>query len=536
MIQDDTPFPRWAAWLFPAVSGVLLWLAWPNGFFPGFASWNGWLAFPALIPFVLAWRRSTPWFAFAAGWIMGIIYFMGMLSWFHLLNQETKSANVVAQVFFSVCGAIYFGLASASARWVKARLQVPSLLVLPLAWTAWEFVRGHILTGGWPWGSLGHTQYANPVFRQVAAVAGVGGISFLIVLINSLIAKSLICRPRPAAAVSPPRAWVTGLNLALAAVWAVLLGIGVWEGIQFYRLPKSTCRLALIQGNFNTQQRWDEAYKHHVLDQMAGLHSQAASVKPDLVVWAESCFPGILEYEPEADWDRALRALIARHEIPTVLTSNEYVRDYDREGTVYHHYNSAFLLSGSGETLGRYRKMKLVPFGEYIPFNFLKNYLRAVVREPIPVDFEPGQDYVVFRHSDWAFSPLICYEDHFEEHAFQLARAGARFFLALANDGWSGRSAMSTQHSAMSVFLAVENRAYVAKADMTGPTCVIDPWGNMTQPLDYFTAGWKLETIHPAQFRPFFSKVGNLFPFLCLLIFGGLLVAAGLRKTGAKKL
>jgi apolipoprotein N-acyltransferase len=182
------------------------------------------------------------------------------------------------------------------------------------------------------------------------------------------------------------------------------------------------------------------------------------------------------------------------------------------------------LLGGDGAILGRYRKIHLVPFGEYIPWDILKNFLHSIVREPIPVDFEPGHEYASIEYGALKFSPLICYEDGFEELGYKLARRGARFFAGLANDRWAGTSAMSYQHTATSVFLAIEHRVFMAKANMTGPTCLVDPWGSISQPLPYFQEGVKLETIsYVPGFKTFFSRFGNAVPFGITVLFFGLL-------------
>lgn len=469
---------------------------------------------------------------------MGFLYFTGTLTWVRLVGRNTNIDNAVAWLFFAVCGGIYFGLFGLSARLIKHRLHWPDSILLPLSFVAWEYLRGHILTGGWPWGSLGATQYANWPIRQLSTVVGVGGISFLVILGNIFLLDGLRAvwnrwrRPKSALPASSSRlleewwsVWrrrpvVTGVVAILTLLWISVLIIAFIETVGFARSPRGQISLALLQGNINTRQRWDRAYRTAALDRMRTLHLGATVKKPELIVWAESCFPGIMEYPPLREWEQRLRELVSEAGIPTVLTSNEYEREQDLDKPLsWHHYNSAFYLGGQGQTLGRYRKLHLVPFGEYIPYEFLKRYLQTVVQQPIPVDFEPGDDTTVFELGKWGFSILICYEDMFEELGYQLAKAGADFFLSVANNSWSGRSEMSYQHNAMSVFLAVEHRAYIAKADMTGPTVVIDPWGHIGPALPFFEPAVKWETIYPAKFRTFFTRFGNLIPFGFTVLF-----------------
>lgn len=519
----------WQRLLFSALSGLLLLLSWQNAFHPAMSAWPGWLAFVALIPFILAWRKTGWRGNVILGWLMGFIYFLGVLFWLQYINRNTNLDNRIAWLIFSFLGGCYFALFASTAAWVRDRFNWPGGLVLALSWVAWEYIRGHFITGGWPWGSLGHTQYANPVTRQIAAVAGVGGLSFIIVLINVMIIFlfAIIREKRmknsfnlkKITEIFQKKPILSSLVSVLSLLWIFLIIINIHEMIAYQKAPKAEIKVALIQGNIKTDQAWDSAYKDKVMAKMAMLHKQAAVQKPYLIIWSESCFPGILDYKPDEKWNNQLKNLIKSTGIPTLLTSNEYIPTYNITGQQYHHYNSAFLLGADGEPLGHYRKIKLVPAGEYIPWNWMKLILHAVVREPIPQDFEPGTSYEPLHLGRLRFSPLICYEDHFEELGYQLAKRGALFFAALANNGWSGEPAMGLQHTTMSVFLAVEHRMEIAKADMTGPTCVIDGWGKMSRALPYYKEGVKIAEIKVSNFKPFFTKYGNIVPFSLTILY-----------------
>jgi apolipoprotein N-acyltransferase len=543
------PIKPWQFWFLSGLSGLILMFSWPNIWLASFTAWPSALAWIAFVPYIYIWRRVGWRGAFAHAWVLGFIYFLSVLAWIRLINRDTNLDNSITWLIFTFSGAIYVGLFGATSKYISDRLKWPETLVLPLAWTTWEYLRGHLMFGGWPWGSLGHTQYSNVVIRQLASVVGVGGLSFLVMWVNVVIARELEqglqaktwsvsgfwarwWRPADWKEQWGQQPLITAAKGIMAGAWVFFLVLAVVEGAAFARAPQQFFKIALVQGNIDTTQHWDRAYKIKIMERMHRLHTQAASAKPDLVIWSESCFPGILEYPDEQEWETQLRTLIKNGGVPTLLTSNEYqLEKIPGEDDVYHHFNSAFLLDGQGQTLGRYRKIKLVPFGEYIPWEILKNFLHAVVREPIPVDFEPGREYASIQYGALRFSPLICYEDHFEELGYQLAKRGARFFAGLANDRWAGTSAMSYQHTAMSAFLAIEHRVYMAKANMTGPTCMISPWGTISRPLPYFKEGVKFETVaYSPGYKTFFTRFGNVVVFSMLVMFFALLAWAFFRR------
>lgn len=512
-----------------AISGGLLLLAWVNPLWPGYHVWNGWLAWIGFVPFLWAWQKTGPRRAFVLGLFAGLIYFLGISAWLKLVNRNTNLDNAIAWAFFSVCGGIYWGVFASASRWVVDRLRLRAWWVLPVAWTAIEYLRGHLFAGGWPWGSLGHTQYANAVVRQWSAVVGVNGISCLIMAVNAGLAFEVV--PRWVKGLRPPSRpvmgkWERNGVWALGILWVLLTAVMVFQAIEFARLPKGSIKLALLQANIDTFQRWDETYKQNALENLESLHQQAVAQHPDLIIGAESCFPGVFGQDLDADWIARLRKLVRQGNTATLVTANELEPTFQLEGKPYHHYNSAFLLGPDGTTAGRYRKIRIVPFGEYIPYRYLERVLHAVVREPIPMDFEPGTEYTPLQWRGVKFSPLICYESHYEELGAQLAKSGARFFTAMSNVGWAGRSAMSWQSASMAVFLAVENRAPVAMATMTGPTGAIDAWGNWSESLPLFQSGVSVQTLRTADYTTFFTRWGNAVPLLLTALFTGLWVWA----------
>lgn len=461
-------------WWPPAISGLLLMLSWHNVINPGISSWPGVLAMTALVPFLWVWEKATVKHNFFYGMLRGFIYFMGILFWLGTVNRATNVDNRLFWVLFSLYGALYFGLFAATTAYIRDHTSWPRL--------SWA----------------GMTAYFRAGFQE-------RGTNLLV-------------------------------SLGFALPGLAVAGLSLWDAWAFHQAPKADINLALIQGNINTDQPWDEAYFHKTMDKMTKLHLRAVRANPYLIIWAESCFSGLLEcgkqkpFEPFRPREKALRALIKQGRIPTLLTASEYVPTFNLEGRQFHHYNSAFLLGKNGETLGQYRKIMLVPGGEYIPWNWLKAFLHTAVRGPLRKDFEPGTDDRPLHIGRLRFSPLICYEDHSEELGRRFARKGALFFAALANSGATAEKALGLEHTTMSTFLAVENRMPIAKADMTGPTCIIDAWGHISRALPYYKEGVKITTIQVTNYRTFFTRFGNIFPWSATLLFLGLWFWAGYQR------
>jgi apolipoprotein N-acyltransferase len=195
-------------------------------------------------------------------------------------------------------------------------------------------------------------------------------------------------------------------------------------------------------------------------------------------------------------------------------------------------YNAALLVSDSGEQMQIYRKLHLVPFGEYVPGRHRVPLLARIVGDQVPGDFKAGKDYTVFEltSSDVKVAPLICFEDTIGEltRRFVLPsenNTGANLLIDITNDGWFLRSAGSHQHLANAVFRCVETRRPMVRAANTGVTCFVNEFGRVTQKLQddtgsTFTEGVltgdvKVPTEHELTF---YTRHGELFAKVCAIL------------------
>jgi apolipoprotein N-acyltransferase len=273
----------------------------------------------------------------------------------------------------------------------------------------------------------------------------------------------------------------------------------------------------------------------------------AAFDQPDLVIWPESSFPGY--FNRDLDSGR-VRELVAELGVPLVLGSPHLEGADDA-------YNSAYLLNEEGETVSRYDKLYLVPFGEYVPLKSVLGWLEPLAYRLGVSDFRAGKDFTIFRLPAWdmPFGVLICFEDVFARLARNLAARGARFLVVITNDAWFGPTGAPYQHLEASVLRAVENGIPVVRAANTGVSAFITAQGKVLGRVrgkngeDIFTSGKATYALPlPSGPATLFRQGGWIFPyaaaglFLCmaaaLLIIrkgrGGVLPLAAPEGVGAR--
>ncbi|MFC1675168.1 apolipoprotein N-acyltransferase, partial [Candidatus Omnitrophota bacterium] len=248
------------------------------------------------------------------------------------------------------------------------------------------------------------------------------------------------------------------------------------------------------------------------MDKYLGLSGEAARPKPDLIIWPEAAMPVVLEEEPA--YIERVRGFAKEIDTPLVLGALTTRDDL--------YYNSALLISAEGRILGKYDKLHLVPFGEYIPLRGVFSLLEAIV--PIG-DFVEGEDFTVFSLDQLSFSVLICFEDLFPELARGFVKRGAGFLINITNDAWFGNTASPYQHLAASVLRAVENRRHLVRAANTGVSGFISPLGeilSLVQDQDgrvLFIDGFMDQSIEPSvRITSFYTRFGDIFILACFLL------------------
>ncbi len=177
--------------------------------------------------------------------------------------------------------------------------------------------------------------------------------------------------------------------------------------------------------------------------------------------------------------------------------------------------NSAFLVNPDGVVAGRYDKVHLVPYGEYVPLKQLFPFIGKLV-EGIG-DFRSGDDYIPLADGKRRYGVLICYEGIFPEGARAYKKQGADLLVNITNDAWFGTSSAPYQHLSMTVFRAVETRLFLVRAANTGVSAIIDPTGSMISRTTLFERNVLQGSVKFIDKKTFYAAYGDIFVYICLI-------------------
>lgn len=502
--RPDRARPALATDGLAALSGVLLALS-----FPKFGHWA--VAWVALVPLLLALGRETSgWTALRLGYITGAVSSLGLVYWTSLvvIQYGGLSLPVGIAIMVLLCAALalfpaLFGWLVG--RWVR-HLGVAALLLAPLAWVSMEVLRSYTLLR-FSWCLLGYSQQENLPAIQIARATAVYGVSFVLALSSAVLAYLAL----EARAIR--RRWAGGLMV-------VILGAVLGDGLVALRQPLAETgrlKVGLVQGAVVQAEKWDPALAWRNVDRHMNLTRQAAGGGARLVVWPESSLPFL--YDRHKDVAEELGSL-ARDKRVFILFGNDDVVPLPEGGS--RTYVGAKMLDPEGSLTYRYHKMRLVPFGEYVPlqplFTLGGRYAAKLVQQV--ADFTPGEQATVGTAEGHTFGTLICYEAIFPDHVRLFVAGGADLIVNITNDAWYGRTSAPHQHLAMAAFRAVENGKYLIRAANTGISAVVDPHGRIVARTALFEETVLLREVPVVAGRTFYARHGDVFAWtvFCLAL------------------
>jgi apolipoprotein N-acyltransferase len=485
-----------------------------------------WLAWGALVPLLVVVGRRRPYQAYLLASVTGLVFFVGVFEWI----WQVPAYNLLDEALLGLFLSQFIALWAAALSGLRRSTGLPSALLAPPLWVALEYARGHVGFLSLPWMLLGHSQYRWVPVIQLASITGVYGLSFLIVLCNVGLGD-LLRRARGGSFAVPASAVV-----AAAALGAVLLhgGVVLWSAPAM-----DVVTVAGVQGNIPQNVKWDRAFRERTLERYSALTREAVRRRPALVVWPETAVPGDVEHDEALL--RPVRALAAETGTPLLVGSAEAAK-FRRRELGARSYNSMVMLSPEGRIVEVYRKLRLVPFGEYEPLKGVVTWPEAVASSM--GNSVPGETATVFTLGPHTVAATICWENIFPELVSEFVRRGARLIVNATNEAWFQDTGAPHQFLAISVFRAAENRVAVLRVANTGISAVIDPFGRITRRLgdetgrELFVSGILVADMPVSRTTTAYTVFGDVFVAGCFAACAAFAAAALARRlrpaTGAR--
>ena len=509
-----------SAWLLVVLSAILQVIIFP---LPGFYALS-WFAIAPLIVALLCARPvgeleiagrvrlqpATPAQAFLLSYACGILWFAGTCYWIFDTMRHFGGLNapVAALVLFLFCCylGLYHGLFGLLLSLLARQSDYRRPLVLaPFLWVAVELARTRIT--GFPWNLLGIAQVSNVALSRIAGFTGVYGISFEIVLVNVALAAAFLI----------PREKRSAMFIAALAAGAVLQAGSLVEA----PAAKSDRLALLVQENVPVSANWTPVYFQQTLHDLTDLTVKSAADSPakiDLTVWPESPAPFFTNdahfRDTISEMSRHTQSWIVAGSIGSAAAVN---------GAQPPAFNSAALVSPTGDWTVRYDKIHLVPFGEYLPFPSLFSFAGGLTQEV--GQFDHGTSRAPLDAGNTRLGVFICYESVFPDEVRQFANNGAQVFVNISNDGWYGDSGAYAQHLNQTRMRAIENNRWLLSATDTGVTASIDPWGRVVAQIPRKQRTALIAPYALTSVTTFYTRHGDWFAFGCAIISLGALFA-----------
>jgi apolipoprotein N-acyltransferase len=457
---------------------------------------SGWDGRSAVLPGVSA-RRG-----FILGLIAGFIQFEGTMYW--TAATVTTYGGLPAAVGLLLAAlsasvlAVFIGGTAAVIAIAVRRFGAAGLWLAPSAWVTLEYVRSTYLFGGVPWIPLGNTMVTFLPIAQLASVVGVFGLSWLVAFLNTGFAI---------AAMSTGRRRIVAGGLPLVMIAA----ISIWGGMRLSanELNHGTpIKVGLIQSNIAQSDKWDPAQAGMIINRHLQLSQQAVSNGAQFVIWPEASTPFYFENHRSGN---VVRGMVRRLGVPLLLGSDE-----QEPGDSPKHYNAAFMLDTAGATAAVHRKMRLVPFGEYVPLHEALFFVEPLV-EAI-ASFSPGTRVAMLPVEGHMVSAAICYEVTFPQLAREAVRQGSEMLTTITNDAWYGHSSAAFQHFEMATMRAIEQGRYLVRSANTGISGIVDPYGRVVIRTNLFETAAVVGEARFVQARTVYATIGDLAALLSAAI------------------
>lgn len=474
-----------------------------------FDLWPAGIAAAALLFWL--WRDQDRFTVVLRGWLFGLGMFGTGISWIYVsIHDHGQAAPPLAALLVALL-ACTLALFPALAGWLfhrtRGRGRLRPALAFSAAWTLAEWLRGWLLTG-FPWLYLGYA-HLDTALAGWAPVLGVLGLTALAAFSGAALASL--------GAGSGPRR-------ALPVTLAALLWLAGWglQAVQWVRPTGPAAVVGMMQPDIPQEVKWMPMTFDSIIDSYREL--SAPLWGSDIVVWPEAAIPRPYQSAPGliAELDHTARS----H--GSALVTGIPLLEQAGPGMDRGWYNGVVVV-GQGD--GRYRKRRLVPFGEYVPLEHWLRGLIAFFDLPMSHMSVGPEEQPPLRAGSWRLAPYICYEIVYPDLVARGATA-ADFILTISNDSWFGRSIGPLQHFQMARMRALENGRYLLRATNNGVTAIVDERGQVVRRAGQYRRTTLTGEALAMHGQTPFGRWGSL-PIVVLTLLG--LAAAALRPASTPR-
>jgi len=490
------------------LSGLLL-----TGAFPKIGI--DWLAWFALVPLLFSVKGYSPKNSFRLGLLTGFIHYLTLIYWLSYTMRTYGHLDwflcIAILILFSVYLSFYIAIFSLALTRLCAKPLV-CVIMIPVFWVSLEYIRS-VLLSGFPWELIGYSQYKNLHVIQISDIFGVYGVSFLIAMINGAIFLVLLYVTQTEwQGLRVPKLQAVGLLLICGFIFCLVwfYGQGRINSIDERAAVSPSVSVSIVQGNIDQALKWNPAFQIGTIEKYLRLSLSARPRQPDLVVWPETAAPFYFLRNPQ------LTGMVIegiRHTGTDFLIGSP---SYIPRGNNIGYYNSVYLIRPDGKIQGKYDKVHLVPFGEYVPF---KNWLPFIGKIVEAVgDFQSGPKGNTIQWKNYKLGVQICYEIIFPDLSRAMVKNNAALIVNVTNDAWYGQSSAPYQHFSMSVFRAVENRRALIRSANTGISGFIDPAGRVLAATELLQEAVATQMVPMLKERSIYTQIGDLFAQMCLTL------------------
>lgn len=447
------------------------------------------------------------------GFFFFFFYYVVIYHWFAALYPldfvaELTPASALALVVVAWLGLallqaigggfvfLVWGLACRSAIVKRYNLLKPFLIAA--VWCAFEWSQT-LFWFGVPWGRLPLSQSKLLVELQTASLFGSYFITFMLVAINFLLAYAVLFSDKRRLCASVA-VGIFAFNTLCGSLIFLAGGIG----------QRETVKVAVIQGNISSQEKWDMSMSTNTKRVYAEHTRAAANEGASIVLWPETAVPYVLDNSSYNEYARALAK-----ETGTTILIGAFTEGDD--GDLYNSLIAVHSDGSIGETV--YSKRRLVPFGEFVPMRGLLEVVFPPLTELVlsSSDIEAGEGAQIIEVDGIKLGSLICFDSIYEELTLESVREGAELIMLSTNDSWFLDSAAVYMHNSQAQLRAIESGRYIARAANTGVSTVISNRGEVLDSLEPLVDGFIVHEVEINRSRTLYSYCGNIFVYLCIL-------------------